>query len=56
MKLENQEDQAAERIKVAREKFNYKRKKMPLTKKGKKIKKSFKKQYGKDADKVLCIS
>ena len=26
---------------------------MPLTKKGKKIKKSFKKQYGKDADKVF---
>ena len=29
---------------------------MPLTKKGKKIKKSFKKQYGKDADKVFYAS
>ena len=29
---------------------------MSLTKKGKKIKKSFKKQYGKDADKVFYAS
>ena len=29
---------------------------MPLTKKGKKIKKSFKEQYGKDADKVFYAS
>ena len=56
MKLENQEDQAVERIKVAREKIQLQRKKMSLTKKGKKIKKSFKKQYGKDADKVFYAS
>ena len=29
---------------------------MPLTKKGKKIKKSFKQQYGKDADRVFYAS
>ena len=57
MKLENAEEQHQERINIAKEKNkSTKGKKMPLTKKGKKIKRAFDRQYGKDADKVFYAS
>ena len=57
MKLENQAYQAAGENKVvAREKIQLQKEKNVANKKGKKIKKSFKKQYGKDADKVFYAS
>ena len=50
MKLENNEDQARERIRIADEKLDIARSKkkiMPLTSKGKKIMKAMKEKYGK---------